>query len=197
VPGTLRARYFDAAIEILAERGQRELTMAELCATVGKTTGSFYRHFGDWADFKNEFLAEWLRRRTLEPFEIAAQAADPHDRIELIIEFGCALPHLAEAALRAWAVSDPQVREMQQTIDTARLTAVREALLGVSDRPESASRYSHLALDILIGFQMSDGVNLDQLHWELQLVYAHASSATDQRNRRVESSTRSGSSSRA
>lgn len=166
-----REDYFAAAIELLSTNDHGGLKQAPLCAHLSVTTGSFYNYFGSWASFKTEFLRNWLERQTLDLAATARLEASPTRRLELLIEFACALPHRAESAIRGWGHSDRQVRHVQQTVDEQRFAVVVEATAAILGDDEPARQYARLALYTLIGFQQ--GIPLqppESLRWSLERV---------------------------
>jgi AcrR family transcriptional regulator len=78
--GDLRPALVDAAIEVIAERGVRDFSMAEASRRLGVTTAAPYRHFAD----RDELLAA-VAARGLAVFaamlSAAADAADPAQRL--------------------------------------------------------------------------------------------------------------------
>jgi AcrR family transcriptional regulator len=165
-----REDYFDAAIEILSTNDHGGLKQAGLCARLEVTTGSFYNYFESWGRFKNEFLQHWLEKQTLQLVETARLEASPTRRLELLIDFACALPHNAESALRAWAHSDPEVRRIQETVDEQRYAVVLEATSTLVE-PVTAERFAHLALYTLTGYQQHLPIrDLESLRWSLHRV---------------------------
>ena len=77
--GDLRAALLNGAVELIAERGVRGFSMAELSRRIGVTAAAPYRHFAD----RDELLAA-VAVRALHAFgqALAAQAseADPPER---------------------------------------------------------------------------------------------------------------------
>jgi AcrR family transcriptional regulator len=71
--GDLRAALVDAAIELIAERGLRDFSLAEASRRLGVTSAAPYRHFAD----RDELLAA-VAVRALEVFTamLAAEAAE-------------------------------------------------------------------------------------------------------------------------
>jgi AcrR family transcriptional regulator len=77
--GDLKAALIDGAVELIAERGVRDFSMAELSRRLGVTVAAPYRHFAD----RDELLAA-VAVRALRVFgqSLAAQSAqsDPPER---------------------------------------------------------------------------------------------------------------------
>lgn len=77
--GDLKAALIDAAVELIAERGVRDFSMAELSRRLGVTVAAPYRHFAD----RDELLAA-VAVRALDVFAQAlmaqAKETDPPER---------------------------------------------------------------------------------------------------------------------
>lgn len=170
-----REDYFDAAIEILSTDDHGGLKQAPLCRHLSVTTGSFYNYFESWGQFKTEFLQHWLDQRTLQLVDAARLVAESEQRLELLIEFACALPHRAESAIRAWAHSDPEVRAVQNTVDEQRFEVVLEATTGLLGPGADAENFARMGLLLLYGYQQSmPQPELGQLRWALQRTFSDA-----------------------
>ncbi|WP_312855828.1 TetR/AcrR family transcriptional regulator [Nocardioides stalactiti] len=167
-----KERYFEAAIDLLADRGPRSLTLNRLCEQVGLTTGSFYRHFASWAAFKEALLADWLRQRTLLPFAAAGERPDAFEAVNVLIGDACELPHRTEAALRSWSLADPDVAAVQATIDRIRVDSTMDALARLGGDPTRARHFAVMSQFVLIGFQQmrSEG-DVEYLRWALCRVF--------------------------
>ena len=77
--GDLKAALIDGAVELIAERGVRDFSLAELSRRLGVTAGAPYRHFAD----KDELLAAvGVRALGIFAQALAANAAesDPPER---------------------------------------------------------------------------------------------------------------------
>lgn len=163
-----RDSYFEAALDILSTAGYGGLKQAALCKKLKVTTGSFYHYFASWQEFKTSFLETWLEQRTLQLVELALLEAEPIRRLGLLEEFASALPHRAEAAIRVWSASDPEVLQVQQAVDMQRYNVVRTAMAAVFDTDEDADHYTRLGLYILAGFQQVQPPQpIESLSWAL------------------------------
>ena len=69
--------YYRIALELLAEGGVDALTMANLCARLGVTTGSFYAHFGGIRQFHTAFLEQWADGRVYALKEQVEKTTEP------------------------------------------------------------------------------------------------------------------------
>jgi AcrR family transcriptional regulator len=119
-----RTAYFNAAFKILAEGGAEALTIPNLCTRLGVTKGSFYHHFSGADEFVSALMRCWIETARLVIDEMLAKFAADDDPY---LSFGVALsniaagqPHEAEAALRAWAHSNPEVAAGVEQYDRLR-----------------------------------------------------------------------------
>ncbi|MEM7135138.1 MAG: TetR/AcrR family transcriptional regulator [Myxococcota bacterium] len=112
--------YFEVAMGILEEGGAGALTIASVCERVEVTKGSFYHHFSGWSDFVDRLLAHWADAQTERVIRLAEAEDDVSSRLDQLVDFASKLPHRAEASLRAWGRSEPQVRRVVAQVDGRR-----------------------------------------------------------------------------
>ena len=80
--GELKPALVDAAVEVLAERGVRNFSLAEVSRRLGVTTAAPYRHFTDREDLLAAVAARALSAFTEMLAADVAQAGDtPEDRL--------------------------------------------------------------------------------------------------------------------
>jgi len=151
--GLTRSAYFDAAFEVLAERGPEGLTIAALCQRLGVTKGSFYHHFSDFGAFVDALLEHWAVEHATRLIALSESMTDPRERMDLLRGIAVGLPHEAEAAIRAWSWSNERVAGVQRGVDRARLTHLTAAITETGKDPERAHRLATIALSTLIGLQ--------------------------------------------
>lgn len=148
--------FVDSAFAILATSGHTGLTIHELCRHVGVSTGSFYHHFANWDDFVSALLTQWEGDQERQ-MEHAATAQSQLQRIEIARDLASMYRHGAEAAIRAWSLSNPQVRTVQKRVDDARHRHLASLLRhsGVAD--DQADLVASVGLAILVGLQQLEG----------------------------------------
>ena len=147
-----RETYLETGMEILADLGFGGLKLAEVCRRVGVTTGSFYHYFDNWSAYTNELIRYWAGA-TRERVQVLRTEPDPRKRIDATIEVGLALPHAADAAIRAWSSMDPQVREAQTEIDRLRFEVVRDAAQEILGDERQAQLFASGAVYMLVGYE--------------------------------------------
>jgi AcrR family transcriptional regulator len=164
--------YYRTALELLAEGGVDALTMANLCARLGVTTGSFYAHFTGIREFHSAFLEQWAEGRVYQLKEQVNATPDPLDRIDLLRRIAVAVNHEAESAIRGWARTNSVVAEFQRRVDRIREEVLVQAFLDIGIDKKEARVLARIGLTILVGTQQIeekvDRKRLDTLLSEYQ-----------------------------
>ena len=164
--------YYRTALELLAEGGVDALTMVNLCARLGVTTGSFYAHFGGIREFHAAFLEQWADGRVYALEEQVDATADPLERIGVLRRIAVSVNHEAESAIRGWARTNPIVADYQRQVDAARETVLTQAFLDIGIDKREARVLARIGLTILVGTQQIedrvDRKRLDTLLFEYQ-----------------------------
>lgn len=169
-----RTAYLEAALEILAESGSGGLTVSELCTRLGVTKGSFYHHFSGISDLVTQLLAFWEEARSQRLIAASAAEPDPSARVELLVRIAIGLPHAAEAALRAWGHSNPEVRAVVRRVDAGRERHLSESMRLAGLPEDLAELRARMAMAVLVGTQQRENpvdvrglaAMLEQLHSE-------------------------------
>lgn len=148
-----RDDYFEAAMKLLAADGAGKLKIGVLCKSLKVTTGSFYGYFGSFEGFVTEFLVHWEESQTERIVRLANAPADPVERIHLMKELASQVPHDAEAAIRSWAHTSPQVAEAQKRVDERRLEALADVLRPAVGSRREARTMAMMGITLLVGLQ--------------------------------------------
>ena len=129
-----RTRWLDEGLAVLADEGPAGLRIDRLAARLGVTKGSFHHHFAGAGGFKTALLARYEERTTSAITEAIAERSGEGTRATLawLTELATAEPSVVrhsrlDAAFRAWAHTDPEVREAQARIDIATIAALQAA----------------------------------------------------------------------
>jgi AcrR family transcriptional regulator len=134
--GDLRAALVDAAVELIAERGLRDFSLAELSRRLGDSVAAPYRHFAD-----REALLAAVAVRALgvlgeKVIGDAAAAASPADRLPAMardyVRFAGEQRALFDTMFAAGIdkTGYPEVRQAEEPIDAAIQACVRELCPG-------------------------------------------------------------------
>jgi len=151
-----RRDFYDAAFAVLEDGGFPALTVAGLCERLAVTRGSFYHHFDSFDSFVTELLTDWETRYSRDLITRAETIPDLVSRLRYQMELAAAMPHAAEAALRAWASVHPAVAAAQRRIDRLRYDYLAGLLIAHDVSAREAEAFSSLALSALVGFQMTE-----------------------------------------
>jgi len=81
--------------------------------------------------------------------------ADPVERIHLMKHLASQLPHDAEAAIRSWAHTEPQVAEVQKRVDERRLEVLAVVLRPAVGSRRDARTLAMMGMTLLVGLQQS------------------------------------------
>jgi AcrR family transcriptional regulator len=150
-----RRDFFDAAFELLEESGFPALTASALCDRLGVSRGSFYHHFETFESFAAKLLADWETRYSRDLITRAETVTDLDRRLNYHVELAAELPHGAEAALRAWGSVEPVVAAAQRRVDQLRFDSLVGLLRTHGIQEDEAEIYSTIALNTLIGLQLT------------------------------------------
>ncbi|GAA5148186.1 TetR/AcrR family transcriptional regulator [Pseudonocardia eucalypti] len=146
-------QYFAAALGQLAAHGAEGLTISRLCQALGVTSGSFYHYFGGWAGFVEALLAHWEDEQTQRIVRLARAEAGVEQRLGVLRRQALALPHDAEAAIRAWSRSDERVEAAQRKVDAQRHATLRAIIVDLGVPARDADRLATTGVALLVGMQ--------------------------------------------
>jgi len=93
------------------DQGHYDISLTDLCAALGKTTGSFYSHFGDMPELHSAVAEIWRRERIAALPDTSGDGVhEPLDILRKIREAAAASAE-RDSTMRRWAVtSNPPVR---------------------------------------------------------------------------------------
>ena len=150
-----RESYFETGLDVLSELGYGGLKLAEVCNRLGVTTGSFYHYFSSWPAYTKELVTHWMQERTVRVIEAVGSEADPHRRIDTLIQVGLGLPHGAEAAIRVWSSLDAHVHSIQVAVDQQRFDVMYESAFEVLQSKRQAQVFAAWAVYLLVGYEQA------------------------------------------
>lgn len=116
------AAWIAGAARALEAGGAAAVRVEPLAAALGVTKGSFYWHFKDRDALLDAMLDHWERQSTLATIEILETAwPDARSRLRGLLALVHGNPRKgAEAAIRAWALSDPRAAAAVRRVDSRR-----------------------------------------------------------------------------
>jgi AcrR family transcriptional regulator len=122
--------WLEAGQSLLRRGGLKNLKLRPLADELRVSTGSFYHHFSDFADYQGKLAGYFAQPYLTEMIESLKRATpDPVDRIRLLgqIVRRRGLSRLG-IAMRAWAESDPRAREAVERHDDELLGFIGDCL---------------------------------------------------------------------
>ena len=107
-PTLTESDWAEAALQMIAEKGLRALTVSALASRLGVTKGSFYWHFHGRSALLAAALARWEQRATTETMKGLEAVTDPRRRLELMLDAASQAPRARSLyAALAEAAGDP------------------------------------------------------------------------------------------
>ncbi|MBN1412213.1 MAG: TetR/AcrR family transcriptional regulator [Spirochaetales bacterium] len=148
-----KADWLEAGLEILSAEGPSALTIDNLVTVMGKTKGSFYHHFSNSKNFVNHLITYWFETYTVKILEKSKKGLSPNEKLKTLVQSTLKIPRKTELAIRAWALYDPDVRQYQEKIDTARLEYLYEIFFSVTNDKKSSRHKAFKIYSAFIGYQ--------------------------------------------
>ena len=136
-----KSNWIQAGLVAVADDGPSGLRIDRLCRRLGVSKGSFHHHFAGSTDFKQAVLAAY-ETLVVEALDHAIDQTAADSPRAALTGLTAAItgtesfyrPDL-EVAMRAWAFSDPEVRAVQERVDTQRLDSLQRIWSRILDDP--------------------------------------------------------------
>ncbi|MEE6280782.1 TetR/AcrR family transcriptional regulator [Georgenia sp. MJ170] len=140
----------------LTESGVAGVTVDGIAARLGLTKGSFHHHFEGVVDYRGQLLARFESDAgiALEQAMSAEESLTP-EAVIVTIPARHPFDRRREAAVRAWALHDPEAHETLARVDTARLAALTTLWERVIDDADDASTAAMIPYLVAIGASMA------------------------------------------
>ena len=154
-----RSDWIQVGLAAVADQGPSGLRIDRLCRSLGVSKGSFHHHFAGSGHFKQAILAayEALVVEALDQAIHDTAADSPKAALAGLTTAITSTESLyrpdLEVAMRAWAFSDPEVRAVQQRVDTRRIESLQRIWSRILDDP--AEVHTAALLPYLVGIGAS------------------------------------------
>lgn len=172
-----REEWLSQALDYLAHEGREKLTIDNLVKALGVTKGSFYWHFRDRNDFRDQLLRFWVDRFTQSVIqEVTHQKVAPDQQLWRIMELVCGQDLTRyEIVIRAWANREPEIESVVRKVDRSRNKLVRElfeqlGFTGVALEMRVRSFVTYLSMELGMTWRQSKNQRLACLREFHQLV---------------------------
>jgi AcrR family transcriptional regulator len=148
---TTRRDWLDTGLRLLSEVGAGGLTIDALTVALGVTKGSFYHHFGAFQDYKAALLDHFEREGTVTIIAQLEQADSDMAKLHQLLDAVAAGPWRVEAAVRAWALQDAEVRACQERLDARRRLYFRVLCASLTGNEERAPVMANMLYALYVG----------------------------------------------
>ena len=146
--------WLNLGLKILAKEGPEKLTIQDLCSTLGVTKGSFYHHFRNREAFVTALLTYWEETLTEEIISASESKETLLDRINELTNLTTSrIAIKMEVAIRAWALTNPQVRIYQKRVDERRLAYLNQLTSQLPGNVAEAELLAKMLFAIYVGAQ--------------------------------------------
>ena len=140
------ADWGEAALQLIAEKGLRALTVSALATRLGVTKGSSYWHFQGRSDLLAAALAHWEGRATGDNIRGLDAVGDHRTRLELMLDAASRPPRSRSLyAALAEAAEDPIVRKVLNRVASARIAYLETCYTNLGFPPALAKSHAVLA----------------------------------------------------
>lgn len=148
-----RREWIDAAFRALEQGGLAAVRVESLARVLGVTKGSFYWHFEDRRALLDAMLERWRRIATDAVIDAVERAErSPAERLRVLMSITASgRGDRTEAAVRAWAMTDPDARETVAAMDARRERFVTGLLTDHGVPPRQAAHRARALYLALIG----------------------------------------------
>jgi len=141
------------ALEMIAEKGIRAVTVESLAGRMGVTKGSFYWHFPNRNSLLEQSLLRWEQHDEANLQASLGAIADPRDRLRSFFRRTGRekLTHKVYSALCS-AADHPQVGPLLERVAKRRMQHIETAFGEIGFDPAEASHRARLTYSTYLGF---------------------------------------------
>jgi AcrR family transcriptional regulator len=144
-PTLTASDWAEAALQLIAEKGLRALTVSTLARRLGVTKGSFYWHFQGRSELLAAALARWERTTTNAITGLEA-VSDHRRRLELMLDAASQPPRSRSLyAALAEAAEDPVVHRVLDRVASLRIAYLERCYRNLGFSPADAKSYAIFA----------------------------------------------------
>lgn len=157
--------WLNLGLRILANEGPEKLTIQDLCTVLKVTKGSFYHHFRNREAYVTALLTYWEETLTEEIISASESKETLLERIDELTNLTTSkIAIQMEVAIRAWALTNPQVHAYQKRVDERRLAYLNQLTSQLPGDAAEAKLLAKMLFTIYIGAQqMIPPVQSDEL----------------------------------
>jgi AcrR family transcriptional regulator len=144
-PTLTASDWAEAALQLIAEKGLRALTVSTLATRLGVTKGSFYWHFQGRSELLAAALTRW-ERTTMDAISGLDAVTDHRRRLELMLDAASQQPRARSLyAALAEAAEDPIVGRVLDRVAAVRIAYLERCYSNLGFSTALAKSYAVLA----------------------------------------------------
>lgn len=143
--------WLEAGLKTLGEFGVRGLTIERLTGELGVTKGSFYHHFRDVEDFREQLIAFWADQYLSTASNLPDDSEELIALLDAIMEDGFGSITEPEIAIRVWAQQDNMVGSYVEQVDSVRRDFLLKVFRSMVGDDEQARMMADMFSTMLIG----------------------------------------------
>lgn len=143
--------WLEAGLKTLGEFGVRGLTIERLTGELGVTKGSFYHHFRDVEDFREQLIAFWADQYLSTASNLPDDSEELIALLDAIMEDGFEFITEPEIAIRVWAQQDNMVGSYVEQVDSVRRDFLLKVFRSMVGDDEQARMMADMFSTMLIG----------------------------------------------
>ncbi len=144
--------WLEIGLMTLGEEGNAAaLTIDGLSTRLGVTKGSFYHHFDNAQDFKEQLLTYWEDTVTHAIIAATEGAESLSERLDRLLAGLLEHPPEPEAAIRAWALQDDWIKSCVGRVDQYRIGQIQAWLREKTGDDKQALLAAQVLYTMLVG----------------------------------------------
>jgi AcrR family transcriptional regulator len=116
-----RDDWLDFGLLRLAQAGPDALRLSELCASAGRTIGSFYHHFEDKAAFFDALMAHWRKTNSTDVIARIDEITDAELQAERLNAIARSMNQSVEVGVRIFANQNKAAAHVVAEVDQERI----------------------------------------------------------------------------
>jgi AcrR family transcriptional regulator len=150
-----REDWLKTGFRTLGRDGTNALTIDRMAEELELTKGSFYHHFANMADYKDQLIAYWAEQYLSTAGQVPEDPVAALALLDTVMSeaFGSATE--PEVAIRAWAQQDDNVRKYVEKVDELRRAFVFQIFFSLTGDMIQARHMADILFTMLIGCIMA------------------------------------------
>jgi len=143
--------WLEVGLKILGQAGDSGLTIERMTDELGVTKGSFYHHFINVQDFKEQLISHWADQYISTSSSLPDEPEERQAILDMVMEEAFGSVTEPEIAIRNWAQRDKMVRSFVERADSVRREFVLSVFQSMTKDESQALLMADMLSAMLIG----------------------------------------------